>query len=272
MADEIVTQENQESTPQLFGAPPKPKKSCALPGCGTLFTPTDSKHKYCSDKCRAKASSMRRSPLGEAAAPGSVVQAQAISVKSLPPSLQKSDIAIPSNGEISASAMFIIDNLKEQRNDWKTEYSELRKKFEDLQREKESIDKQFDSYKRDKEIETVKNEKPAGLKGFMDSGVLQQLLPFVGPALGELSMAVARKAAQANSQPMIDNGNGEAGSEVVVQQGVTGVSAFDTFMQKLTPDTQQDMWHLINYFDQLGDSEAVTYMIKLILQRAANGR
>jgi hypothetical protein len=234
-------------------------KACELPECGKEFQPSDSRHKFCSNNCRAKANRLgltSKRSLGDTQPSNETSQSG--DMKLTAPKVSK-EVMIPA--DLSSNASFIIETLKEQRNDWKAEWQDERRERISLMKEKERLEKELADLKHTKEIELLKNEKPGGLQGFAESPFMANLLQHIGPAIGQFAMNQVHKngGAPGYAPQQNDPGLGE-GISTYGQQ-------FSAWMGTLPEAIQQNVWQLISVLIEIGnhDQEKLSYMVNGII-------
>lgn len=226
------------------------KRTCALPGCNVEFEPNDSKQKYCSPRHKSKAFYDRKKTVVNG------VSAQKVESHGMTTGhKQDSDLTIPSG--LSPTAIFIIENLKDQRDDWKSEWKEERDARRKLISENEALEKQLRDLKHEHEIQEIRGEKPSGLNGLMGSPAMKELSPHIGPALGEFLMGIAKvgtskMAGLSTSTPSNEGGNLESIQQWVSKLSESGQQSFMEMMTSVTSmDEQTAMYYISNFINLL---------------------
>lgn len=242
------------------------KRTCALSSCGKEFTPTDSKQKYCCTAHRNKAIYEKKKSMGSFVdADAAQSSAQNDSAQKNPPAQtftepkQHRDLAIPSG--LSPTAVFIIDNLKEQRDDWKAEWKEEREARRKLLAEKERLEKEIRDFKHERELADIRNEKPSGLNGLMESPVMKELSPHIGPAIGEFLMGIAKVGTSKIA--------GMAPPPVPGAEGLSGVSAdimsaTASWLSQLSEETQRAFMQMMTPIMGMDEQTALYYITNII--------
>lgn len=249
---------------------PKITRKCALDGCNNEFTPSDSKHKYCSPSHRAKASRMnKRAGMGSLniddvegqPAPQQAPQ-QSSNIFSSPAPKEHKEVAIPEN--ISAAARFIIDTLTHQRDDWKRDYLEERDTVKKLLAERDALEKKVRDLQHEMELDQIRNEKPSGLGALSESPLMKELVPHIGPALGKFMMGLA------------DLGTAKmGGASGGLPPGLSGLqqeifSMLAGWLPKVSEETQQLLGQALVSLIQL-DEENAKHLISNFLNLVERG-
>lgn len=170
---------------------------------------------------------------------------------------QHRDLSIPSG--LSPTALFIIDNLKEQRDDWKSEWREEREARRKLLSEKERLEKELRDFKHDRELSDIRNEKPSGLSGLMESPVMKELTPHIGPAIGEFLMGIAKVGTSKMAGMSVPG----------AAPGMAGVptdimSATASWLSQVSEPTQQAFMQMMTPIMGMDEQLAMYYLSNII--------
>jgi hypothetical protein len=238
------------------------KRTCELPGCHVEFTPNDSKQKYCCTSHRNKHIYIKKKSMGTM---GNIVDPESAqsepkqSAQTFTEPKQHRDMAIPSG--LNHTALFIIDNLKEQRDDWKAEWKEERDARRKLLTEKEQLEKEIRNLKHEHEIKEIRGEKPSGLNGLMESPAMKELMPSIAPALGEFLMGIAKVGTSKIA--------GMAPPRVPGAEGLSGVSAdimsaTASWLSQVSEPTQQAFMQMMTPIMGMDEQTAMYYISNII--------
>lgn len=163
------------------------KRKCGYSRCNVMFVPHDSSHKYCCDSHRALASrERRRSNIGNVSNANEATSDATPREPYFQPPTPKRDLPVPDG--LSVSARFIIDNLKEQRDDWKRYWQEEREARKKLQDDRDRIERELKDYKHEVQLKEIREAKPSGLQGLTEG----PMAPFIGPAIQEVLTGAAK--------------------------------------------------------------------------------
>jgi hypothetical protein len=210
-------------------------RTCENPDCGQQFIPLNSRAKYCSPSCNAKASQIRRG-----LRPGTSSQVQNVPAQQ---SAQAPIYTPPQAGglhglfAIPPHADMMINHYKAEANRWEkkydTEVSDHKVTKEKLEQAKEDL---------------RNNEKPGGLNGFMESTAGVELIKAFAPV-----MAGAMSSRMQQQQQIA----GPAGSEMT--------KLFGEWTSSLKEESQQILWAVIQKLSNM-DEEQMNYTLKGLLQ------
>lgn len=244
------------------------KRTCALPGCGVEFEPNDSKQKYCSTKHRNKHLYEKKKTMGNLVNPESAQSQPQQPAQTFTEPKQHRDLTIPSG--LSHTALFIIDNLKEQRDDWKSEWKEERDARRKLLIEKEQLEKEIRNLKHEYEIKEIRSEKPSGLNGLMESPAMKELMPSIAPALGEFLMGIAK----AGTSKIAGMAAPVAGAEGMAGVGADIMSATASWLSHVSEPTQQAFMQMMTPIMSMDEQSAMYYISNIInlIQRGTTAR
>lgn len=237
------------------------KRTCELPGCSVEFTPNDSKQKYCSTAHRNKHLYIKKKNRGTM---GNIIDSESAQSPPQQPAQtftepkQHRDLAIPSG--LSPTALFIIDNLKEQRDDWKAEWREEREARRKLLGEKERLEKEIRDFRHERELSDIRNEKPSVLNGLMESPVMKELTPHIGPALGEFLMGIAK----VGTSKMAGMGSPIPGAPGVAGVPTDIMSATASWLSQVSEPTQQAFMQMMTPIMSMDEQEAMYYLSNII--------
>lgn len=143
--------------------------------CGTSFESKRKDKRYCSPRCKSEAweKTGGKKPLGE---PFDITDHQsAPGQQPLFPSIVKPERKVPAHLE-SSSAQFIIDTLKEDKQDLKDEVKKLITKLEQVTKERNDFEKELEKSR------GALNAKPSALEGFASSFTAEHLLGLIKEA------------------------------------------------------------------------------------------
>lgn len=196
--------------------------------CGKEYQYKLETSKYCSGSCRAKASQKSKG-LGE-------VDTRTAPVAKRPELPKRLHYDIPT--EISASAQFIIDQLKKDVDRWEKATNERESELKDKTKEVEKLRTELAEIKTDQRI--AEQTAPGGLSGLMDSPGFQTLIEKIGPGLGVLS----EKIANWMSAP---TGNQIAGPP----NANDPIAQFTQWLQSLDEENRILVWKLFQYLASL---------------------
>lgn len=238
------------------------KRTCELPGCSVEFTPNDSKQKYCTTAHRNKHLYLKKKNAG--ASMGNIVNPESAqsqsqeSAQAFTEPKQHKDLSIPSG--LSPTALFIIDNLKEQRDDWKAEWREEREARRKLLAEKERLEKEIRDFRHERELSDIRNEKPSGLSGLMESPVMKELTPHIGPALGEFLMGIAK----VGTSKMAGMGTPVPGAPGMAGVPTDIMSATASWLSQVSEQTQQAFMQMMTPIMGMDEQLAMYYLSNII--------
>jgi hypothetical protein len=236
------------------------KRTCALPSCSSEFEPKDSKQKYCCTSHRNKHLYEKKKSMGSSM--GNIVNPEAQQAaepsQAFTEPKQHRDLAVPSG--LSPTAVFIIDNLKEQRDDWKAEWKEEREARRKLLAEKERLEKEIRDIKHEQQLSEIRNDKPSVLNGLMQSDVMKELTPHIGPAIGEFLMGIAKvgtsKLAGMAAVPGAPGGMSGTSPDIM--------SATASWLSKVSEPTQQAFMQMMTPLMGMDEQTAMYYISNII--------
>ena len=211
------------------------EKTCGF--CGNKFEAQSAKAKYCCDAHRNAAWYKAGGKKGNLSGPDQ-------SETHNPTIMSHTEIEKPPG--LDFNTQYIFDLQKKEIQRWEDSANEFRKKFETVKDAKDLLEKEFEKYKNEKQIEAIKGEKPSGLQGLAESPFIQQLMPDIGPALGQL---MSRAIAPGPGSPA---GPGDPVAEAVIQQPEEVQNAFRELLNLLmTYQTPQNILSVIGKIKNL---------------------
>lgn len=200
--------------------------------CQKPFEARKSNAHYCSSTCRSKAS-VRRSILNGNEQPESVPK--------------RREIAMPTGIATDPASQFIIDSLNKEVDRFeklydseRTDHKAAKKLIEDLK---------ADIQKRDTDAKIAAATVPqkSALDGFLEHPMAGQLMQHIGPAIGELSMQMVKKA----TAPKANGAQALAGAD----NSVWG--QFTNWLSQQPDDVQQYVGELMMAFTQIQGAEVL---------------
>lgn len=203
--------------------------------CGKLYEAKKSTSQYCSSSCRGVASVKRKvlKDLGDV--PGGSVSEDET------PAASRTAIAMPPN--VDAASQFIINLQAKEIDRFESLYNEERKSKKDLKKLNGELKDKIAQIEVDQKIADATRSEKGQLEGFVNSTFMQGLMPFIGPAIQEMSTSMAKRmSAPAPAAP-----------------GVAGLadSPIGQFMSWLSgqpEDVQKYVWELLQAFMQVNGS------------------
>lgn len=206
-------------------------KVCQL--CNNPFTALKSNALFCSNTCRSKASVKRTLLNGTESSESSSPSRAAIP---MPP------------GATDPASTFIIDFLKKEVDKYEALYKEERSQRKDAKKKIDDLKEQIMKMDTDAKIAAQTAPQKGQLEGLADHPLTSKLMEHIGPALGELAMAAARKAtASRPASPQALAGN---------EDSVWG--QFTTWLSRQPEDVQRYVAELMLAFTQVqGDAEVL---------------
>jgi hypothetical protein len=239
-----MTTEEQEKTEESNSASDVPSsnektskhgpRTCENPDCGQQFIPLNSRAKYCSPSCNAKASQIRRG-----LRPATASQVQNI------PAQQSAQTPIYTPQQTGGlNGLFAIPPHADMMiNHYKGEAARWEKKYDS-----EVADHKVTKQKlEDAKEELRDNEKPGGLNGFLESTSGVELVKAFAPVIaGAMSNRMQQQQIA-----------GTAGSEMT--------QLFGEWTSKLKEESQQTLWAVIQKLSNM-DEEQMNYTLKGLLQ------
>lgn len=156
-------------------------RKCAYPPCSVELDGSRPNKKYCCGSHRSMHSVLRNH--GNLGAMDDEIEKDLPEKKSASVSSKKSVFETDSMSELPVHARFMIRQLEKEVDRWEKLYNEQKVTAQKFLEKKDAIQKELDELKNEEKIRTL--SKPSGLDGIMQSPLIEQLMPHIGPSLGK---------------------------------------------------------------------------------------
>lgn len=207
--------------------------------CGKEYEALLSTSKYCSGTCRSRASTERtRAERTERTGFGNIPHAQKVEREEVP-ELKRTTLPPPPGAD--PASQFIIATQDKEIKRFEDLYNKERDARKELKKANEDLRDKVRQMETDKKIADATVPEKGQLQGIMESPVLQGLLPFIGPAIQEMSVAMVQRVKDRVNNPAAPAG----------VAGVDGQSPIGQFMAWLSgqpDDVQQYVWEVLQAF------------------------
>jgi hypothetical protein len=204
--------------------------------CGKPYQALKKSSKYCGSTCRAIASVKRKITLGSATN----------DTEKENPITKRDPVQVPPNTDFAAQFVINqqakeIDRFERLYNDERTAKKDLRKKYEEL---KDLLAKNEFEQK----LAAAATPTKGTLEGLLEHPMAGQLLQHIGPAIGELSMNMVKKATAAKEA--VPQALGGANEDTVWGH-------FTEWLGQQPEDVQRYVGELMNAFTQIQGVEVL---------------
>lgn len=212
--------------------------------CGKPYEAKTTKSQYCSSTCRAMASVKRKvlKGLGDVTEDTQETAPASRSVIPMPPS-------------VDPASQFIINLQAKEIDRFESLYNEERKAKKELKKANSDLRDKIAQIEVDQKIADATRSEKSQLEGFANSPFIQGLLPFLGPAIQEMSTNMAKRVA-ASGAPKAPGVQGLEDSPI---------GQFMSWLSTQPEDVQGFVWELLQAFMQVNGS--VELLQKLIQTR-----
>lgn len=248
--DNQVVQEETNPSPPTERISKHPPRECENPLCKKVFTPFNSRAKYCSPQCNATASKIRlanqvpQTPVQENQVSQPAKESKYFSYNSL--NGLDGPFAIPPH------AIMMITHHEKEAERWEKKYNE---EVAEHKKTRELLDGK-------KEELRDRDNKPSVLNGLVetvqsDPSILKELF-------GTIRALIPNRGNAPGASPALTQAQA---SETLSGVENETVRTFSTWFLSLGPETQQAVWTMLQTLSQIGDEEKMMYVIQATLQQ-----
>lgn len=232
----IEVEEVKDDTPETNEEPQNAKLVKKCEHCGEDHT-RGKKSRFCGDKCKnawhrnhpRERMDNRREDNEEENYNLPIVQSEKVVLTGIDP-----------------KAQYIIQDQARQIRELKQQYAIERQKRSKAKDKNYQLEKELMQLRNDHALEAIENKKPSTLEGLAASPLVAELMPFLGPALGQLASGMV---ARVTGGPLPGGMQGVEGQLDAESQ--SHLSEINNWYSKISPDEQASVYEVMNTFTQL---------------------
>lgn len=148
---------------------------------------------------------------------------------------------------IDPKAQYIIQDQARQIRELKQQYLIEKQKRSKAKDKNHQLEKELMQLRNDHALEAVENKKPSTLEGLAASPLMAELMPFLGPALGQLASGMVARVTGGGPQPGGMQGvEGQLDAEAQSQ-----LIEINNWYSKIAPEEQTSVYEVMNTFTKL---------------------
>jgi endogenous inhibitor of DNA gyrase (YacG/DUF329 family) len=231
---EVEEVHDDDTTTTSEPAHNKPAKKCEH--CGNDHT-RGKKSRFCSDRC--KNAWHRNNPRASMNDRKDNEEEENYSL----PVLQSEKVVLTG---IDPKAQYIIQDQARQIRELKQQYLIEKQKRSKAKDKNYQLEKELMQLRNDHALEQIENKKPSTLEGLAASPLMQELMPFIGPALGQLASGVVARVTGGASPGGMQGVEGQLDAEAQSQ-----LIEINNWYSKIAPEEQASVYDVMTTFTRL---------------------